>query len=85
MAYCKCTEDKRSWFGIANIVIVQPETEEDKKWVLEAQHYAGLVFCDACIKIAAWRGEPVGQMSLTGVAHILKHAHEREAKTTHAS
>lgn len=77
MAYCKCPKDKQSWFGVVNTLVTQPETEEDKKWVLEAQHYAGLVICDACLKVVAWRGEPVGQIGLTGLAHIIKHTHER--------
>lgn len=81
MAYCSCPEDKRSWFGICNIVIVQPETEEEMQWVLKAQHYAGLVICDACLKVAAWRGEPVGQMTLTGLAHIMKHTHGKDQKS----
>lgn len=84
MFYCKCLQERRQWYGIANIVVAQPETEEDKKWVHTAAHYAGLVLCETCGGTAPYLGGPVGQMSITGAAHILKCAWERLEKTQKA-
>ena len=66
-AYCSCDLGKRDWLGIANVLVAKPD-----KWTDIARYYAGLVICQACGKIAAWRGEPVGQIGLSGAAHILK-------------
>ena len=73
MTYCRC-ESARDWYGIANIAITAAENDEEHKWLLIARRYAGLVICQNCAGIAPWRGEPVGQMTLTGAAHVLRGA-----------
>lgn len=77
---CPKGPDEHDWYGIVTAAIPGTKGEQNSFWLRLAYPFAGKVFCAQCCAIAPWRQDcrNLGQMTLTGVAHVIRvHVLER--------
>lgn len=74
--YCSCwllnPGYADNWQGVVNVLFCTPFPEEEARWCAWVrEHLVGLVLCSTCGRVAPWRGEKVGNITILGAAHIL--------------
>lgn len=75
--YCACWQTNPSahdyWHGVTDILFCAPSPGEEARWCAWVrEHLVGLVLCSTCGRVAPWRGEKVGNITILGAAHIVR-------------